>query len=404
MIAGHLEEKSGKYYCVLSYKGADGKRERKWIKTGLPVKGNKKKAEHILSELRRNFKLPTSVGSFNSTMPFVDYLSLWIEIKKKEIDNYTYHNYLNILNTRIIPFFSQQKLDLDKVKRKDIQAFVDYLQMKFDLRGSTIRTYYQVLHLALKYAVRLELISKSPCEFIDLPSGKDQEQMMNKNKFYSIDELNKLFEIVGGTFYEVPVILAAFLGLRRGEVLGLKWSAIDFDKKAITINHAIKLEFHEGKRPTIKGVDSLKTRSSVRVLPLIKSLEDVFIKIQEEQEKNKLICGNAYNQDYLEYICVDKMGNIIKPASLTNGFRYHIKKNNLPDLNFHGLRHSCASLLLNKGYDLKTIQDFLGHSNYSITANIYAHVDKSKIVMAGDTINDSLIIPEKFDDSSQNWK
>lgn len=402
MVAGHLEEKNGKYYCVLSYKGVDGRRERKWIKTGLPIKGNKKRAEHILSETRRNFKVPVSIGSFYSTMPFVDYLLKWLEIKEKEIDNYTYHNYLNLVNSRFIPFFSQLKVDLDKVKRKHIQAFVDHLKTDFELKNSTICMYYQVLGIALKYAVRLELIDKSPCEFINLPSDRDQEQ--NKIKYYSVDELNELLKIVKGTYCEAPVVLAAFLGLRREEALGLKWSAIDFKQKTITINHAIKHEFHEGKRAVVKGVDSLKTKSSKRILPLMKSLEDFLNTLYQKQEYNKLICGNAYNQDYLDYVCVNKMGNITTPSSLSNGFKYYVKKSKLPALSFHSLRHSCASLLLNKGYDLKTIQDFLGHSDYKVTANIYAHVDKRKIILAGDTINDSLIIPEECVDTAQNWK
>ncbi|WP_133966672.1 tyrosine-type recombinase/integrase [Eubacterium limosum] len=404
MVAGHLEKKAGKYYCVISYKNLDGKRDRKWIPTGLSVKGNKRRAEEKLSEIRRTFKPPIVIEDFNSKMLLVDYLSKWLDVVKNKVSGETYHNYTIVTTKKVIPYYMNTGLKLDDVKRKHIQDFVNALASEKKYEPSTIKTYYLVLHSALRYAEKMELISTFPCKFIELPSFRAHEKTIKKKNFYSEAEINYLLKMMKGNRYEVPVILASFLGLRRGEVLGLKWSSIDFDKKTITIKHAIKQEYSDDHRKIIgvKGEDRLKTDKSARVLPLIESLERIFVEIREAQEYNKKICGSSYNKKFFEYICVDSMGNLITPGNLSAGFSYYIKKYDLPKISFHGLRHSCASLLINNGYELKVIQEFLGHSNYNITANLYAHVDKEKIINAGNTINGLLVAPEY--EGAKDWK
>lgn len=404
MVAGHLEKKAGKYYCVISYKNVDGKRERKWIATGLSVKGNKRRAEEKLSEVRRSFKPPITIEQFNSKMPLVDFLEEWLVIVKNQLSCVSYSDYTTVVKKKFIPFFDKLGLKLDEIKRKHVQDFVDFLVNENKYELSSIKKYYTVLQVALRYAEKRELINVSPCKFIEFPPLRINERKIKKKNFYTEAEINQLLELMKGTKLEVPIILASFLGLRRGEALGLKWDAIDFENKTVTIKHSIKQEYSvdQHKMLEIRGEDRLKTDKSIRVLPLMESLEKKLIEIRETQEYNKKICGTSYNMKFLEYICVDKLGNLMKPNSLTSCFSYHIKKNNLPEISFHGLRHSCASLLLNHGYELKVIQEFLGHSNYNTTANIYAHVDKKNIINAGNTINELLVAPEY--EAEKDWK
>ena len=113
----------------------------------------------------------------------------------------------------------------------------------------------------------------------------------------------------------------------------------------------------------------------MRTLPLVGEFRSRLLKLYAEQEHNRKMCGRSYNQEYLNYICVDEMGNLIKPNSITDGFSRILQKNSLRKIRFHDLRHSCASLLLAGGVPMKQIQEWLGHSDFSTTANIYAHLD-----------------------------
>ncbi len=180
---------------------------------------------------------------------------------------------------------------------------------------------------------------------------------------------------------ELPVILAAFYGMRRSEIVGLKWNCIDFEKKTISIQHVVMDIYLDGHLVTIEK-DKTKTKSSTKALPLVKPFEAALIELKEKQK----LCGNAYSKDYLEYILRDKMENRIKPGYVSQHFRIVLTKNNLKLIRFHDLRHSCASLQYANGVDLKAIQEWLGHSTITTTANTYTHFDFSKKVQSAEAI------------------
>jgi hypothetical protein len=139
----------------------------------------------------------------------------------------------------------------------------------------------------------------------------------------------------------------------------------------------------DGKNVIIAD-DTVKTKSSFRTLPLVPAIRAKLLAIQEEQDKNRELCGKAYNKAEGIYIYTDALGNRIKPDYLSGEFPKFLEKNGFRRMRFHDLRHSCASLLLANGVPLKAIQDWLGHSDFAITANTYAHLDyKSKIASAG---------------------
>ena len=134
--------------------------------------------------------------------------------------------------------------------------------------------------------------------------------------------------------------------------------------------------------------DTTKTKSSMRTLPLVPVFKEKLLKLKEQQEEYKRVCGRCYNKKYLEYICVDEMGTLISPHYLTASFPKLLEKNNLRHIRFHDLRHSCASLLLANGVPMKQIQEWLGHSDFSTTANVYAHLDyNSKLSSADAMVN-----------------
>ena len=121
--------------------------------------------------------------------------------------------------------------------------------------------------------------------------------------------------------------------------------------------------------------DRAKTKSSLRTLPLVPPIRDRLLELKGQQETYRRLCRSSYNPDYLGYLCVDEIGNILRPNYVSEQFPKLLEKNGLRPIRFHDLRHSCASLLLANGVPMKQIQEWLGHSDFSTTANIYAHLD-----------------------------
>ena len=180
-------------------------------------------------------------------------------------------------------------------------------------------------------------------------------------------------------------ILAAFYGLRRSEAIGLKWDAIDFEQKTLTIRHTVTQVCVNGKS-TIIEKDRTKTKSSYRTLPLVPPFEELLYRLKAQQEANRKLCGRMYNKKYLGYIYVNEIGELVKPGYITQHFPLVLEKNGLRKIRFHDLRHSCASLLYANGVSLKDIQEWLGHSDISTTSNIYTHLDFSSKVASANAI------------------
>lgn len=192
--------------------------------------------------------------------------------------------------------------------------------------------------------------------------------------FYDAEEVNKLFEVSKGTKLELLILFGAFYGLGRSEALGLKWDAIDFENDSITIRHTVTSVTLDGKVQLV-AADTTKTKSSLRTLPLVPFVKERLLLLKKEQENNRRLCGRSYHKQYAGYVCINEIGDLIKPHYVTEQFPKLLDANGLRRIRFHDLRHSCASLMLANGVPMKQIQDWLGHSDFSTTANIYAHLD-----------------------------
>ena len=327
MVAGHLHEKNGYYYIILNLTDSAGRRKPKWISTGLTIKGNKKRAEQMLMEERRKY----ANAKAGDDVLFADFMEQWLEIVKSTVSIPTYSSYVNAVKSIIAPYFRKKKILLRDLQAHDIQMF--YQEQLQRVKASSVIHYHANIHKALKYAVKNDMIPSNPADKVERP-----KQDKFYGNFYDRDELNKLFEAVAGTKLELPVLLGAFYGLRRSEIVGLKWSAIDFEQNTITISHTVTSCNLDGKC-VIVAKDTTKTKSSRRTLPLVPYFHEKLLAVKAQQERNQKLCGRSYNREFLEYICVDDIGDRFKPNYITSQFPKLLERNGFRKIRFHDLRH-----------------------------------------------------------------
>ena len=340
MVAGHLREKNGYYHMVLNYVDEYGKRHTPSKSTGLTVKGNKKRAEKMLSEARaakeaeleaRAIKRSTGKAPVG-TILFTAFLLDWLKMTKKNVEETTYGAYSMGIKSKIIPYFEEHHPDLalQDVTPKHIQDYYTYELTVRGVSANTVIHRHANIRKALQHAFKLGLIDSNPADRIERPK---KEKFVGS--FYEEDELNHLFEVVRGDPIELGVILGAFYGLRRSEAVGLKWDAIDFKKKTITIRHTVTQATIDGKSKIIQK-DRTKTKASYRSLPLVPPFEELLHRLKAEQELNRKLCGKSYCRKFADYIYVNEIGELVKPGYITQHFPLILQKN--------GMRKSVSSV------------------------------------------------------------
>ena len=365
MVSGHLSVKKGYYYCVLSFNDELGKRKTKWISTGLPEKGNKKKAEALLVEERRKFVPPAELR--DADVSFADFMKeQWLKSVKGNIELTTYSSYQGMLNSRIYPYFKEIGVSLADLKPKHIQDF--YTMQSERVKPATVKHYHAIIHEALEWAVKLELIPYNPADRITLPRNKQYIP-----EYYTAEELNHLFECIKGDEMELLIRMVCFYGMRKSEALGLKWSAINFDEDTFVIRHIVTKAQVDGQKLIVRK-DRTKRKASYRTMPLVEMFKDDLLAMKAQQEENRKLCGNSYHKEDEEYIFVDTMGFLYDPERVSRHFKSILRKNGLKEIRFHDTRHSVGSALCQSGVNMKEIQEWLGHSDFSTTANIYSHL------------------------------
>ena len=216
-------------------------------------------------------------------MLFADFLVQWLEIAKSTVKLTTYSSYKGLSESQIIPYFRSLGVTLGDLKAVHIQSF--YQKQLERVKPNTVIHYHAIIHRALKYAVKTDLIDVNPADKVDRP--KKNEFTGN---FYSREEMNALFDAVRGNKIEIPVMLAAFYGLRRSEVVGLKWDAVDFEQNTLEIRHTVATVRLDGKKVIVES-DTTKTKASKRTLPLVPVFRERLLALQEEQKENRKLCG-----------------------------------------------------------------------------------------------------------------
>lgn len=385
MITGSVQINKGYYFIVFNMYNEYGKRKPEWHSTGLKVDNNERKnnqirkqAEKMLNEelVRVNAensfsnKLNTiAKNSKYSNMLFSDYMLEWLENIKLKVVQSTYIGYEQVVTGRLCPYFKSKKIKLIDLRPRDIQDFINHLY-KQRLKGSTIAHYTSNMNTALKEAVIAEIIPSNPMDRIE--SVKKEVYIP---EFYTDDELIELIEVIKTQKLELPLTLGIIYGLRREEILGLTWNAIDLKNKSITIRKTVGRGKYDGVTQfLIKDIP--KNKSSYRTLPMFDFIADLLKKYKEKYKLNEKIFGNTYITDYKDFICLMDNGELVKPDYVDRTFSRILKENGFRHIRLHDLRHSCATLLLRNGVPLPEIQKWLGHSNI-VTTQRYSHLDQN---------------------------
>lgn len=435
-VTGSVQKKNGAWHAVLYYTDFEtGKRKPKWQKIGkISLKRGdggltKNQAENLLprfivEEENRQDQLFQEAGALEGktihereiikrqNTDFYDYVHQFVERSvNRGLALKTYISYTTMCGARIKDFFHGKYLV------KDIDYFV--LETFFDkfnedgLARTTKTRYKALIKQVLDEAVNNEIIPSNPIyRFQKGTFGKSDF----KSKPYTDDEISELLEklITSDDILAKLSAITFYYALRREEVLGWKWSQIDFDKKTISLETAIldvsaKLSPETIKKKfkavtkviTTKGrshiveQNTLKTDGSSVVMPLLDSVCDLLKEIKNETEQYKELFGNCYDKRFEEYVFVRPDGYIITPTYVSSHFSHLLKKFDMRKVRFHDIRHTTATLLLKQGWSIKHIQEWLRHSDPSTTAKFYIDVDEEERARVGFSLDEKYKLAKK---------
>lgn len=400
MITGRIYEKNDKWHMVLygekrviyPEKPADdvNKKCRRWICTELPAtKKNEMLANKMLfekiQELENKVKNSSVEGIFssdtsgneNGNMLFADFVAAWLIRKKGTIQMSTWEKYQVFAERHIIPYFNQLGVTLRQLKPKQISDYYYYKITSGRLDGkaggldiTSVRGHAALIKAVLNEAVIFEYIHGNPALNVPIPRIAKTTMVKDKNVYMTASEANKMLSALQYEEIYPLVYVALYYGLRKSEVLGLKWDAVDFDKNTMEIKSTVV------KNKTIVYKDTTKTASSHETYELLPEVRNLFLSIKEKQKENQAEYGAIYNKS--EYIFTQPDGRLYRPDCVTRSFQRALKRHNLPEMRFHDLRHSTASILFDKGWDLESVKAWLRHADIETTSNIYLHISKGR--------------------------
>ena len=305
---------------------------------------------------------------------FKDFCPKYLELKKTVLSPNSYAFYETIINTELIPKFGKMKLR--EIKTYHIQEFIQYLTTEKKHRNgeaggispSTVRRYATVLRSILSLAYQLE--------YTDNDAGASKRIIFPKVEtceveVYTEEEVRVIFSALDAEPINIRALveLAIFTGMRRGEIVGLKWSDIDFENQSLSIKRSI-YKPKDGKALEKEP----KSKSSIRTISLPEHLIKTLLEYKLHQDRHISFMGEAWNK--LDYVFTEEDGLVMNPQTPTRQFSNFLKRHNIRHLKFHGLRHTSATMLLANGCDIKTVSSRLGHADLE-TTGIYLHALES---------------------------
>lgn len=335
-----------------------GKRVRRY-KT---VEGTKKEAERAMHEYIREIEKGYYVT--DSKITIGEWIDTWLEVYiAPNVSPTTLSRYEGMIKRYIKPIIGH--MQVQQLNTLAVQAWVNGLKVSPSsgkpMAAATIKHAYHVLKGSMDKAVLAGVIPRSPCVSIMLPKGQKKAAVI-----YDEMQIKQLISAAKGTEMELVIDMELCLGLRRGELLGLWWQDIDWEKKQV---HIVR------NRVVVNGkavVKEPKTANSVRTIDMPEQLMQKLRKHKLACTANRMRLGSAYTDS--DYIIVHPDGKPIYPEYLSQMLTKLQKRAGLPLCRFHDLRHLCATIMLLQGVNVKVAQERLGHKDITTTMNIYSHV------------------------------
>ncbi|MBN1039061.1 site-specific integrase [Clostridium botulinum] len=367
-MEGGVRKKGNRWYYYFEAGRVNGKRKRIERKGG----DTKKEAQQALRMALNEFN---NTGSYvnETNMSFSDFLDYWFdEYVMKNCKYNTQQTYKSFININLKP-----NLGIYKIKQLNYAALQEFLNKQYahGYSKNTLARLRSIISHSLEMAVSpYQFIKVNPAKNLTLPRF---DNIAKKNIVISIENFNKIIgRFPCGTSFYIPLQIAFNTGMRAGEVCGLTWDCVDFEKKTIRIEKILIFKTKQGYE-----FSTPKTKGSIRTISIGDTLINILKTHKNWQEENKKNYGSYYNDN--NFVCTKENGSFVTMTSL----RYLSRIINMElqiKFNFHSLRHTHATMLLEGGANIKDIQDRLGHSKFSTTMDLYSHVTAK---MQNSTVN-----------------
>lgn len=395
-MAGSIEKRGKDSYRLSCIAGYD--LQGKPIKKTKTIHGTIKDAKIELAKFVADVQKGLYVEG--KSLKFEDFVEIWKrDYGSKELAPSTYNRYLGMLNSRIIPYFAH--FHVDKIKPTDIMQFYDLLSRDTQiirkknnngkktgkpLSSKTIVEHHRLLHAMLQRAVYWQMIVANPAERVQPPKTKKP-----KRKYYDDEQskalVSNLMELTEDQFkYKVAIILTVFTGVRLGELMGLEWSDINFRDGIVSINRSSQYLAEKGvftKTP--------KTESSIRDVAIPEFVVSLLEEYKYWYDNQKALFGELWYDSNRLFVQAD--GKPMHPSTISKWFEKFVEQIGLPVINFHGLRHTNATLLIAQNIDVSVVAARLGHAQITTTYNFYVHPIISHNKTAGFAL-ENLLLPQ----------
>lgn len=318
-----------------------------------------------------------------SKVPLSKFLEEWLVVAKTSVRPNTYHQYSQIVHQHINPMLGEILL---KDLRPDHVQSLYTNKLENGVSPRTTRMIHAVIHRALNHALKLGLIVRNVSDAVTRPKV-ERKEMKTLNDY----QVRQLIQVAESERMGILFWVAVTTGLRQGELIGLKWSDLDLKTRSIQIQRQVQRRKGEGL-----VFCEPKSASGRRVIVLGKSTIERLREHKNIQQKDRILLEEKW-QDY-DLIFPSPIGTPLDPSNVLKVYKYCLKEAGLPNLRFHDLRHTAATLMLQQGINPKIVQERLGHSDISLTLNTYSHVLPPMQEEAAEKMDELLTLIEVSDE------